>query len=94
MSERATELMARYCAGDGTAANELYQLLAGRVLAYLTRLSGDRATAEDVLQQLTLLWRRPVKIETILDGKPMRLGHDGDKTSEELLAGTTESSGS
>ena len=52
-----------------------------------------RDWAEDVLQQLTLLWRRPVKIETIVDGKPMRLGHDGDKTSEELLAGTTESSG-
>ncbi len=53
-----------------------------------------RDWAEDVLRQLTLLWRRPVKIETILGGKPMRLGHDGDSVSEELLEGTTESSGS
>ena len=49
-------------------------------------LRGD--WAEDVLRQLTMLWRRPVKLETIRGGKPIRLGHDGDTVSEESLEGT------
>ena len=53
-------------------------------------LRGD--WAEDVLHQLTLLWRRPVKIETIRGGKPIRLGHDGDTASEESLEGATQAS--
>jgi stage V sporulation protein R len=49
--------------------------------------------AEDVLHQLTQLWRRPVKLETLRDGKPVRLGHDGEKPSEESLEATAAGSG-
>ena len=41
--------------------------------------------AREVLQQLTLLWRRPVRLETIRDGKAVRLGHDGKNATEESL---------
>src|ERR1044071_7505160 len=44
-------LMGRYCAGDVAAFHELYAALAPRILGYLTGLAGDRATAEDLLQQ-------------------------------------------
>ena len=46
--------MARYCDGDATAFRALYARLAGKVLAYLLGLVGDRAAAEDLLQ-LTFL---------------------------------------
>jgi RNA polymerase sigma factor (sigma-70 family) len=49
-AELAT-LMGRYCDGDGTAFHALYAGLAPRILAYLTGLAGDKATAEDLLQQ-------------------------------------------
>ena len=48
--------------------------------------------AEEVLQQLTHLWKRPVKIETLRGDKPVRLGHDGEKSSEESLEETTSGS--
>jgi stage V sporulation protein R len=41
--------------------------------------------ARDVLQNMTMLWRRPVRLETIRDGKRVRLGHDGDNATEETL---------
>jgi stage V sporulation protein R len=41
--------------------------------------------AREVLQNMTLLWRRPVRLETLRDGKRVRLGHDGDNASEESL---------
>ncbi|HVZ71960.1 MAG TPA: RNA polymerase sigma factor [Polyangia bacterium] len=47
----AAELMARYCDGDVAAFHQLYAKLAPRVLAYLKGLLGERAAAEDVLQQ-------------------------------------------
>jgi RNA polymerase sigma-70 factor (ECF subfamily) len=50
----AAEVMARYCRGDAAAFHRLYALLAPRILAYLTGLLGDKATAEDMLQ-LTFL---------------------------------------
>jgi RNA polymerase sigma-70 factor (ECF subfamily) len=53
-AQEAAEVMARYCSGDGAAFHRLYELLAARILAYLTGLVGDRATAEDLLQ-LTFL---------------------------------------
>jgi RNA polymerase sigma-70 factor (ECF subfamily) len=53
-AQEAAEVMARYCGGDGAAFHRLYELLAARILAYLTGLVGDRATAEDLLQ-LTFL---------------------------------------
>jgi len=49
--ERMAALMARYCGGDIAAFHELYAALAPRILGYLTGLAGDRATAEDLLQQ-------------------------------------------
>jgi RNA polymerase sigma-70 factor (ECF subfamily) len=51
MGDRETELMGRYCDGDVRAFHELYALVAPRLLRYLAGLCGDRATAEDLLQQ-------------------------------------------
>ncbi len=51
---QAIALMARYCGGDAAAFEALYALVAGKVLAYLTGLVGDRASAEDLLQQTFL----------------------------------------
>jgi RNA polymerase sigma-70 factor (ECF subfamily) len=50
----AETLMGQYCDGDSAAFHALYALVAGKVLAYLVGLVGDRATAEDLLQ-LTFL---------------------------------------
>jgi RNA polymerase sigma-70 factor (ECF subfamily) len=50
----AEDLMGRYCDGDAAAFHALYAQVAGKVLAYLVGLTGDRATAEDLLQ-LTFL---------------------------------------
>jgi RNA polymerase sigma-70 factor (ECF subfamily) len=47
----ASQVMARYCDGEAVAFHRLYAMLAPRVLAYLTGILGDRAAAEDVLQQ-------------------------------------------
>jgi stage V sporulation protein R len=41
--------------------------------------------AQEVLQQLCLLWRRPVHIETIRGKEAVRLGHDGTRPTEETL---------
>src|SRR5881394_3636739 len=48
---RMAALMARYCGGDIAAFHALYAALAPRILGYLTGLAGDRATAEDLVQQ-------------------------------------------
>ena len=53
-AEREAELMGRYCDGDTTAFRELYALVAPRLLSYLLRMVGDRALAEDLLQQTFL----------------------------------------
>ena len=45
------KLMGRYCDGDAAAFHALYAALAPRILAYLAGLAGDKATAEDLLQQ-------------------------------------------
>lgn len=47
-------LMGRYCDGDAEAFAELYRQVAPRLFGYLMRLSGDRALAEDLLQQAFL----------------------------------------
>jgi stage V sporulation protein R len=39
--------------------------------------------ALEVLHALARIWRRPVHIETLVSGKPKRLGHDGEKATEE-----------
>jgi stage V sporulation protein R len=41
--------------------------------------------AAEVLENLASLWRRPVRLETRRGAKPIRLGHDGEKHSEESL---------
>jgi RNA polymerase sigma-70 factor (ECF subfamily) len=51
MPATEAELMQRYCAGEAAAFHELYARVAQRLLAYLIGLSGERATAEDLLQQ-------------------------------------------
>jgi RNA polymerase sigma-70 factor, ECF subfamily len=50
----AATLMVRYCDGDKAAFHELYALLAPRMLGYLMGLIGERAAAEDLLQQTFL----------------------------------------
>ncbi len=45
------ELMARYCDGDASAFRELHARVAPRLVAYLARMSGERALAEDLAQQ-------------------------------------------
>jgi RNA polymerase sigma-70 factor (ECF subfamily) len=52
--KQEAELMARYCDGDQAAFHRLYELLAPRILGYLVGLVGERATAEDLLQQTFL----------------------------------------
>jgi RNA polymerase sigma-70 factor (ECF subfamily) len=47
-------LMGRYCDGDREAFHRLYALIAPRILSYLTGLAGERALAEDLLQQTFL----------------------------------------
>lgn len=47
---RTSELMQRYVDGDTQAFNELYARSAGRLLAFLIRLTRDRDQAEDLLQ--------------------------------------------
>lgn len=51
MDGDAAALMARYCAGDKAAFAALYRLVAPRLLAYLKGMVGERAAAEDLLQQ-------------------------------------------
>ena len=48
------ELMARYCDGDRAAFDALYVAVAPRLLGFLQKLVGDRALAEDVLQETLL----------------------------------------
>jgi RNA polymerase sigma factor (sigma-70 family) len=44
------ELMGRYCDGDRAGFRQLYESVAGRLLAYLARMTRDQALAEDLLQ--------------------------------------------
>jgi stage V sporulation protein R len=41
--------------------------------------------AKEVLENLTRIWKRPVRIETQIGKKAVRLGHDGDKPIQEDL---------
>jgi RNA polymerase sigma-70 factor (ECF subfamily) len=47
-------LMARFCEGDSTAFDALFQRYAGPVQGYLSRLTGSPATAEDLVQHTFL----------------------------------------
>ena len=41
--------------------------------------------AKEVLENLTRIWKRPVRIETLIGKKAVRLGHDGEKPIREDL---------
>jgi RNA polymerase sigma-70 factor (ECF subfamily) len=48
------QLMERYCDGDAAAFQELYRLVAPRILGYLLRMARERHLAEDLLQMTFL----------------------------------------
>jgi len=48
------DLMTRYCDGDAGAFRDLYARVAPRLVGYLQRMCGERATAEDLVQQTFL----------------------------------------
>lgn len=48
------ELVRATRAGDGDAFDALYRRYSGKLFSYLVRLSGDRAAAEDLLQDVFL----------------------------------------
>jgi stage V sporulation protein R len=41
--------------------------------------------ARDVLQNLQMIWSRPVNLETIIDGKPTLLGFDGTEHTQKIM---------
>ncbi len=55
---RLREAMERYAQGEDAAFAELYDLLSPRLLAFLTRMTRDRVTAEDLMQQTFLNMHR------------------------------------
>ncbi|HEX6274573.1 MAG TPA: sigma-70 family RNA polymerase sigma factor [Polyangiaceae bacterium] len=58
-SDADTELVLRMTRGDRAALGELYERHAGRVLAVLLRILGDRSEAEDVLHDVFVeAWRQ------------------------------------
>lgn len=54
MSADLAQIMERYCNGEAAAFRELYAAVSPRLFGYLMRLSGERSTAEDLLQQTFL----------------------------------------
>jgi len=54
MPTEEADLMGRYCDGDASAFRELHARVAPRLLNYLQRMAGNRATAEELLQQTLL----------------------------------------
>jgi stage V sporulation protein R len=44
--------------------------------------------AREVLANMVQVWKRPVRLETIRENKPVRLGHDGENVLEEDIEGT------
>jgi RNA polymerase sigma-70 factor (ECF subfamily) len=52
--QAANAAMDRYACGDDAAFAELYDLLSGRLFAFLVRRTGDTSRAEDLLQQTFL----------------------------------------
>jgi RNA polymerase sigma-70 factor (ECF subfamily) len=55
---RLREAMERYAQGDEAAFAEVYDLLSPRLLAFLTRMTRDRVSAEDLMQQTFLNMHR------------------------------------
>src|SRR5882672_6032714 len=58
MADRETELMLRVKGGDRAAFEEIFRLYQKPLTNYLFRLSGNRARAEDLIQDAFLrLWK-------------------------------------
>jgi RNA polymerase sigma-70 factor (ECF subfamily) len=56
--EESARLMQRLAAGDERALAALYERWAGPLLGFLVKMCGDRALAEDILQEVFLrVWR-------------------------------------
>jgi stage V sporulation protein R len=66
---------------DANHANRAELLLSHRHLGVDLRLDWARET----LAHLARIWKRPVRLETRIDGKAVSLGHDGEHPSEEDL---------
>jgi stage V sporulation protein R len=66
---------------DGNHANRGELYLKHRFTG--TELRHDHAV--DTLRNLTALWKRPVRLETVIDGKVRLLGHDGREFREQAL---------
>lgn len=62
--------MGRYCDGEAAAFHALYALVAPRILGYLVGLVGDRAQAEDLLQQ-TFLKVHQSRASYVRDANPV-----------------------
>jgi RNA polymerase sigma factor (sigma-70 family) len=69
-AREAAEVMARYCRGDAAAFHRLYELVAPRILAYLTGLLGEKAAAEDMLQ-LTFLKVHEARSTYVIGANPI-----------------------
>ena len=69
-AQAAAEAMARYCGGETAAFHRLYELLAPRILAYLTARLGEKAAAEDALQ-LTFLKVHEARAAYVLGANPI-----------------------
>ena len=50
--------------------------------------------AREVLGSLVRIWKRPVRLDTIMDGRRIQLGHDGEKPTEESLESEKEAAAS
>jgi RNA polymerase sigma-70 factor (ECF subfamily) len=66
----AAAWMARYCDGEAAAFDALYELVAPRLLGYLTSLIGERAAAEDLLQ-LTFMKLHEARALYVRDADPV-----------------------
>lgn len=62
--------MERYCDGDAAAFQELYRLVAPRILSYFLRMARERALAEDLLQ-MTFLKIHKARSAYVRGAEPM-----------------------
>jgi len=70
---------------DANFANRSELLLAHRYVGVDLKMDW----AVEVLDAMNRIWKRPVRLETTRATKPIRLGHDGEKSSEEQLDSAT-----
>ncbi len=66
---------------DANYANRGELLLSHRHVGVDLRLDWAR----EVLAAMTRIWKRPVRLETRISGRGVRLGHDGERATEEDL---------